>query len=118
MFTSGKPTIIRRCTLGLVLVAFLVSLKAAPAADVASEDAQLAILVRQLDMIDRLAAQSEQLPHESTARYHFDYSRLHADVLRIRAGIQNYLSPQRAQPRDPDLLLGDYRAEQKTQVHP
>jgi len=118
MSTSGKPTIMRQCTLGLVLVAFLASLKSAPAADAASEDAQLAILIRQLDMIDRLAAQGEQLPHESTARYHFDYARLHADVLRIRAGIQNYLSPQRAQPRDPDLLLGDYRAEQKTQAQP
>jgi RAQPRD family integrative conjugative element protein len=118
MSTSGKPTIIQPCTLGLMLLAFLVTLKSAPAADAASEDAQLSILVRQLDMIDRLAAQSEQLPHESAARYHFDYARLHADVQRMRAGIQDYLSPQRAQPRDPDLLLGDYRAEQKTQAHP
>lgn len=118
MSSSGKPTIIRRCALGLVLVSFLVSQKSAPAADAASEDAQLAILVRQLDMIDRLAAQSEQLPRESTTRYHFDYARLHADVQRIRAGIRNYLSPQRAQPRDPDMLLGDYRAEQKTQAQP
>lgn len=118
MSSLGSHTILRRCTLGLVLASFLLSQRPASATDAASEDAQLALLIRQLDMIDRLAAQSEQLPHESTTRYHFDYARLHADVERIRNGIRNYLSPQRAQPRDPDLLLGDYRTEPKVPAQP
>jgi RAQPRD family integrative conjugative element protein len=117
MRTTGKSKIVLRYTLRLTLVALL--LGPALAADVASEDAQLAMLVRQLDMLDRIAEQSERLPHESVARYHFDYARLHADVKRIRAGIRDYLSPQRAQPRDPDALLGDYgAANDKTEARP
>ena len=42
------------------------------------------------------------------ARYHFDYARLRADMKRVRAGLQDYLAPQRAQPRDPVPLAGDY----------
>lgn len=110
MNRTGNPTIVRRRALGLVLVSLIVGLQPALAGDTASEEAQLAILVRQLDMLDRLAEQTERLPHDSVARYHFDYARLHADVERMRAGIRDYLSPPRAQPRDPDALLGDYRA--------
>ena len=43
------------------------------------------------------------------ARYHFDYGRLAADLERVRGGIHDYLTPSRAQPRDPAELLGDYR---------
>lgn len=119
MSTTGNPTIVRRRALGLVLVSLIVGLQPARAGDTASEEAQLAILVRHLDMLDRLAEQSERLPHESIARYHFDYARLHADVQRIRAGIRDYMSPERAQPRDPDTLLGDYRAtKEKTETRP
>ncbi|WP_405045738.1 RAQPRD family integrative conjugative element protein [Pseudomonas aeruginosa] len=31
------------------------------------------------------------------------------DLQRVRAGIQDYLTPPRAQPRDPVELSGDYR---------
>ena len=119
MRSTGKSTIVQRFKLGWAVVYLLIALKPALAADVASEDTQLAMLVRQLDMLDRLAEQSERLPHESVARYHFDYGRLHADVERIRTGIRDYLSPPRAQPRDPDALLGDYRVTQdKTAARP
>ena len=42
------------------------------------------------------------------ARYHFDYAQLRADLKRVRAGLEDYLVPQRAQPRDPVPLAGDY----------
>jgi len=79
------------------------------AGDDATEHAQLAALIRQLDMIDRLAEHSASLPHQVGSRYHFDYAHLREDVERVRQGIRDYLVPQRAQPRDPVDLLGDYR---------
>lgn len=78
------------------------------------ESAELAALLRQLDMAERLAQHAETLSPNSASRYHFDYARLHADIARIRAGIEDYLSPRRAQPRDPDALSGEYRRESTT----
>lgn len=95
-----------------MLIGLLIGLRPAAAAEATSESAQLAILVRQLNTLDRLATASSRLPHDSDARYHFDYARLHADIARVRGGIQDYLSPPRAQPRDPVALLGTYRAPQ------
>ncbi|MEG7168371.1 RAQPRD family integrative conjugative element protein, partial [Pseudomonas aeruginosa] len=40
---------------------------------------------------------------------HFDHARLREDLQRVRAGIQDYLTPPRAQPRDSVELAGDYR---------
>jgi RAQPRD family integrative conjugative element protein len=80
-------------------------------ADIAPENARLALLVRQLDMIERSAHESAVLTAVGE-RYRFDYARFDADIARIRAGIQDYLVPRRAQPRDPQILNGDYRNEQ------
>lgn len=77
----------------------------------ANEPAHLATLLRQLDLIERLAEDSARLPSDDTSRYHFDYQRFHDDVQRMRQGIRDHLSPQRAQPRDPLPLQGDYRRE-------
>lgn len=78
------------------------------ASDSTPEREDLAALTRQLDMVDRLAAQAAASASQEPARYHFDYARLRADVARVRAGVQDYLAPQRAQPRDPLPLSGDY----------
>lgn len=78
------------------------------------ESAELTALLRQLDMAERVARHAETLVPNSASRYHFDYARLHADIARIRAGIEDYLSPRRAQPRDPDALSGEYRRESAT----
>lgn len=83
------------------------------AADSDLENERLAALVRQLDMLDRLAAQAS-VSSNTNNRYHFDYARLRQDVARIRTGIEEYLSPRRAQPRDPDPLNGEYRREAST----
>ena len=82
---------------------------AATAADsLASEREHLAALARQLDLIDRLAEHAAHTAPQERARYHFDYAQLRADLERVRAGLQDYLVPQRAQPRDPVPLAGDY----------
>nr|WP_250886022.1 RAQPRD family integrative conjugative element protein [Pseudomonas brassicacearum] len=75
------------------------------------EQVQLSLIQRQLDTIERLAARAEATtagPHE---RYRFDYLRLSQDIQRISQGVQDYLSPSRAQPRDPSEMLGDYRLD-------
>ncbi|AXL70969.1 RAQPRD family integrative conjugative element protein [Pseudomonas aeruginosa] len=81
----------------------------AGADDATPEHARLAAALRQLDSIERLVAQQAAQPPDERARYHFDYGRLTADLERVRSGIRDYLTPSRAQPRDPAELLGDYR---------
>ncbi|MGI0888678.1 RAQPRD family integrative conjugative element protein [Pseudomonas aeruginosa] len=88
-----------------------VLLMASPAPVLASEvieREQLAALARQLDLIDHLAEHAANTAPQERARYHFDYARLRADLKRVRAGLQDYLVPQRAQPRDSVPLAGDY----------
>lgn len=77
--------------------------------DATPEHARLAAALRQLDSIERLVAQQTAQQRDEHARYHFDYARLATDLERVRAGIRDYLTPTRAQPRDPAVLLGDYR---------
>lgn len=103
--TSG-----RQRALVALLVAGLGAIPFARADDAATERADLAIILRELNGVDRLAAEAQAMaPHDG--RYHFDYGRLHSDIARIRAGINDYLCPPRAQPRDPVVLSGDYRRD-------
>ena len=81
----------------------------ASANDATPEHAHLAAALCQLDSIERLVAQQAAQPPEERARYYFDYGRLAADLERVRNGIRDYLTPTRAQPRDPAELLGEYR---------
>lgn len=78
------------------------------AAGTASEQANLELVLRQLNMIEQVVQKSAELPASEGQRYHFDYQRLLDDVDQVRAGIQGYLSPSRAQPRDPGQLSGHY----------
>lgn len=70
---------------------------------------ELASALHQLDLLDRfltsVASTYQPSPGE---RYHFDHTRLREDLQRVRSGIQAYLSPPRAQPREPEPLSGDY----------
>jgi RAQPRD family integrative conjugative element protein len=118
MSKTGRLAIVQRCTLGPALALVLAGVQPALAADAASEHAQLAALVRQLDMLDRLAEHSATLPRPDGSRYHFDYARLREDIERVRAGIRDYLTPQRAQPRDPVALVGGYRLESAEEDSP
>lgn len=77
-----------------------------------NERQQLSLIQRQLDTMEFLSTgartASQSAPDE---RYRFDYPQLIQDIQRIRQGVQGYLSPTRAQPRDPTELVGDYRLD-------
>lgn len=78
----------------------------------AHEQDQLSLIQRQLDTIERLATRAEVASTaEPDNRYRFDYPRLSQDIQRIRQGVQGYLFPFRAQPRDATKLVGDYRLD-------
>jgi RAQPRD family integrative conjugative element protein len=94
---------------GLVTVGAGVSLPASAETDL--ERARLAMLLRQLDLLGTVVRQAEDSAPIS-GRYHFDFARLRADLARIRRGIEDYLAPRRAQPRDPLELSGDYQRQE------
>lgn len=58
-----------------------------------TEQTHLAAIMRQLDMIDRLAVHSASLPRPDDVRYHFDYWHLQKDIERVHQGIRDYLTP-------------------------
>lgn len=99
------------------MVALIIGISSSAAPVMASERAfereQLALLTRQLDQINRQVEDLSAQPMQVRDRYHFDYPRLREDLQRVRAGVQDYLTPQRAQPRDPTPMLGEYRDEQE-----
>ena len=76
------------------------------------EQEQLSLVQQQLDTLERLATRAKAARTlEPIERYRFDYPRLTQDIQRIRQGVQSYLFPSRAQPRDPSELVGDYRLD-------
>lgn len=112
--SKGTSTRNQQFLFGLTL---MMALTGVPSA-FANDPARLATLVRQLDLIERLSEDSARLPRDDNSRYHFDYRRFHDDVQRMRQGIRDHLSPQRAQPRDPLPLQGDYRREMEVAREP
>lgn len=102
------PTTVVRCLLLLPLAIVHGGSYAASA----HEQDQFSLIQRQLDTIEHLAAKAERSSNaQPNERYRFDYPRLTEDIQRIRQGVQRYLSPTRAQPRDPGELVGDYRLD-------
>ncbi|MCP1463314.1 RAQPRD family integrative conjugative element protein [Pseudomonas sp. S3E17] len=112
------PTYVSRQPLLLFPATLMLFVPFAFSSTAASEPVSLAVLLRQLDLIERQAEASARLPHDDTSRYHFDYTRFRDDVQRMRQGIRDHLSPQRAQPRDPLPLSGDYRRETEANHEP
>lgn len=74
------------------------------------EQAQLGLLIQQLDVAIAISERAESASQLS-GRYRLDYPSLRQDMKRIRAGIHDYLSPSRAQPRDLEALRGEYRQD-------
>jgi len=102
-----------QCGLSLLLAMMLPT---AALAEAAHQRQELAAALRQLDGLERLVRHSEANTSVAAGeRYHFDYPRLLADLAQVRTGIQTYLAPSRAQPRDLTELSGDYRREQVSQ---
>lgn len=93
-----------------LLVIFLATLPAV--AQENRERSDLGLVQRQFNAIEQLVDHAESSADGATgARYRFDYQRFAADLERVREGIQQYLSPSRAQPADLIELAGQYRAE-------
>ncbi|WP_324745626.1 integrative conjugative element protein, RAQPRD family [Pseudomonas veronii] len=85
----------------------------------AYEQEQLSLVQQQLDTIEHLATRAVTANTvEPGERYRFDYFLLIQDIQRIRQGVQNYLSPSRAQPRDHGELVGDYRLDTQSAEPP
>lgn len=108
-----SPTSITRRSLALsgIALALLGLPRFSAAADEDAERDQLAAIVRQLDQLQRQAEHASALAPQEHRRYHLDYARFQADLQRIRGGLQDYLAPVRAQPRDVQPLSANYRAE-------
>ena len=105
-FLPLKPT---QCSTALLLAALWFGTSNASATDPDLHRQNLASALHQLDLLDRfLASITSTYQPSPTDRYHFDHTRLREDLQRVRAGIQAYLSPPRAQPREPGPLSGDY----------
>ncbi len=101
---------------GLWPVAVVLALPSFGAAAESSREAhELSLVIRQLGtletLVDRAERQARTVADQDDTRFAFDYERLRADLQRVSAGIEHYLSPSRAQPRDSGLLHGHYRNE-------
>ncbi|MGH5636903.1 integrative conjugative element protein, RAQPRD family [Citrobacter portucalensis] len=77
-----------------------------------TEREELTLSLNQLRQIEA-SLHRAQLSARTSAneRYYFDYPRIHSDITTLRSGIENYLTPARAQPRDTATLVGQYREE-------
>lgn len=111
-FLALKPT---QCPATLLLATLWLWAPGASASDPDLHRQNLANVLHQLDLLDRflnsVASTYQPSPGD---RYHFDHTRLREDLQRVRAGIQAYLSPPRAQPREPEPLAGDYLLSTRT----
>ena len=117
-FAVEAPWAVRVAAL-LLAAAGLQPAIAADASDNAAEREMLAAVTRQLELLDRLAEHAATTAPQERARYHFDYARLRADLERVRTDVRDYLVPQRAQPRDPVPLTGDYvRRDERQEPSP
>lgn|GEM_PF-152459 len=98
--------------LTLIVLALAGALPMAAWADAPLQRQELAAALRQVQALERLVQTSAgSTPIEPGQRYHFDYPRLLADLVRVRTGLQDYLTPSRAQPRDMQELAGQYRLD-------
>lgn len=93
---------------GLLAIAGCVLVAPQANAASASEQAHIEVMIRQLNALEESARRSARIADEPGQRYFFDYRRLATDIQRIRQGLQDYLTPSRAQPRDPAELSGHY----------
>ena len=115
MVASTRLRVAHRGVPLLLVTVLLMGLSPIARAENPAQRQELATALRQLDALERTVAYSAaHTPVAPGERYHFDYPRILADLARMRAGIQAYLTPSRAQPRDPSELAGDYRTERAT----
>jgi len=103
-----------RLTSAMLLAVLLGTAPSAFANDADVHRRELAAALRQVETLDRfIATVASSYQPAPGQRYHFDHARLRDDIERIRAGIHDYLTPPRAQPRDAVELFGDYRLSER-----
>ncbi|EQA6545413.1 MULTISPECIES: integrative conjugative element protein, RAQPRD family [Klebsiella] len=77
-----------------------------------TEREELTLSLNQLSQIEASLHRAQQSARTGiNERYYFDYPRIHSDITTLRSGIEHYLTPSRAQPRDTATLVGQYREE-------
>lgn len=101
----------RNCFPPIALLSMAAGSTAASANASVDEHTLLATLLRELNTIDRMATSPVAVSDQKSSRFDFDYVLLRADVHRVSNGIQQYLYPERATPRDEIALHGSYRDE-------
>ncbi|PEH70865.1 RAQPRD family integrative conjugative element protein [Edwardsiella tarda] len=80
-----------------------------------TEREELTLSLSQLNQIEASLHRAQQSARTGiNERYYFDYPRIHSDITTLRSGIENYLTPSRAQPRDVAAMSGQYREEKTT----
>ncbi|HCA3880593.1 TPA: conjugal transfer protein [Salmonella enterica] len=80
-----------------------------------TEREELTLLLNQLNQIEASLNRAQQSARTGiNERYYFDYPRINSDISTLRSGIEHYLTPARAQPRDTAALVGQYREEKTT----
>ena len=80
-----------------------------------TEREELTLTLNQLTHIEASLHSAQQSARTGiNERYYFDYPRIHSDITTLRSGIEHYLTPIRAQPRDTATLVGQYREEKTT----
>lgn len=83
---------------------------------VANEKDELALVLKQLKQVKQSLLKSEVISGtEQLERYHFNYNAIQNDIDHVISGIENYLSPMRAQPRSQTqnfpVINGEYQNE-------
>ncbi|EPC8060015.1 RAQPRD family integrative conjugative element protein [Yersinia enterocolitica] len=80
-----------------------------------TEREELTLTLNQLTQIEASLNRARQSARTSiNQRYYFDYPRIQGDIATLRSGIEHYLTPARAQPREMATLAGQYREEKTT----
>ncbi|MBD2812742.1 RAQPRD family integrative conjugative element protein [Xenorhabdus sp. Vera] len=95
------------CLLGLTVLCV-------PLAQAAEKDelASAKNLIDQVQMaLERANLAEKQADTPTRPRYDFDYLRIRADLSTIKAGIDHYLTPSRAQQQASGSVSGHYRQE-------
>lgn len=97
-----------------IMAASLLFFLLSPIAKAAEKD-ELASALRLLEQVQASlararAAETQENPTESR-RYFFDYQQAATDLKTMSSGINHYLAPSRAQPRESGVVSGNYRRE-------
>ncbi|AHG79457.1 hypothetical protein X875_8390 [Mannheimia varigena USDA-ARS-USMARC-1388] len=70
-----------------------------------TEQEQLAQAIKQLEAAKLSLQRAEKVAKASPkTREYFNYSAIHSDIETVKKGIQQYINPSRALPRDPNVL--------------